>query len=61
MKYGRRPQKFENGRQPQIIWKWKTTSKNLKMEKDLKKIENGRPQFFENGRQPLKIKQPKTI
>ena len=33
---------FGNGRGPQNISKWKTTSKNLKMEEDINKFENGR-------------------
>ena len=50
-------EKNEKGRRPQQIWKWKTTSKNLKIEDDLKKFENGRrPQFFEKGRRPKKLK-----
>ena len=34
--------KHQYGRRHQIIWKWKTASKYLKMEDDLKKLENGR-------------------
>jgi hypothetical protein len=34
--------KFANGRLPQKICKWKTTSKNLQMEDDLKQFANGR-------------------
>ena len=34
--------KTENGKRPQKCVKWKTTSKNLKMEDDFKKIVNGR-------------------
>ena len=44
--------KIENGKRPQKCLKWKTTSKNLKMEDDFKKIVN--------GRRPQKIKKWKT-
>ena len=46
--------KFANGRLPQKICEWKTTSKNVQLEDDLKKCANGRqPQFvFVNGRRP---------
>ena len=61
---------FFNRTWHQKIWKWKTTSKKLKMEDDLKHLENGRwPQkiwkwkmtFFWKKKTTLIIKEPTKI
>ena len=44
---GRQPHFFENGRRPQLLGEWKTTTK-IQMENDLK--------FWGNGRRPKKFK-----
>ena len=47
---------MENGKRPQKCFKWKTTSKNLKMEDDFKKIVMGDDlNFFKMKDDPKKI------
>ena len=41
---------FENGRRPQLFWKWKTTSITWKMEDDLNlKVLEDDPTILTNG------------
>ena len=53
--------KFENGKRPQKNWKCKKTSKNLKMEDDLKKLKmEDDLKKFENERRPQNFWKWKT-
>ena len=47
--------KIENGKRPQKCLKWKTTSKNLKMEDDFKNFEKEKLKWKnEKGKRPEK-------